>query len=83
MMSAAAARRVVAQAHDTTLAQVLDKIDKEINEKARLGDMYIIYCPVEAEKRLGVDDSIIRYMKNLGYNCSRGNTGVITISWKK
>lgn len=83
MISAVAARRAAAQAHDTTLAQVLDKIDKEINEKARLGDTYIMYCPIDAEKRLGVDDSIIRYMKNLGYNCSRGNTGVISISWKK
>lgn len=83
MMSAVAARRAVAQAHDTTFAQVLDQIDKKINEKARLGDMYIMYCPTDAEKHLGVDDSVIRYMKNLGYSCSRGNTGVITISWKK
>ena len=83
MMNASAARRAVAQAHDTTLAQVLDQIDKEINKGVRLGDMFTLYCPTDAEKRLGVDDSVIRYMKNLGYNCSRGNAGIITISWKK
>lgn len=37
MMNASAARRAVAQAHDTTLAQVLDQIDKKINEKCGLG----------------------------------------------
>jgi hypothetical protein len=83
MMNAEAARRAVAQAHDTTFAQVLDQIDKKINEKVRFGDMSMTYCFTDVAKHLGVDDSVIRYMKNLGYHCSRGNTGIITISWKE
>lgn len=83
MMNAEMARRAAAQAHDTTLAQVLDNIDNKINKNARLGNMSITYCPTAIEKRLGVDDTVIRYMKNFGYDCKRENTGIITISWKK
>lgn len=83
MMNAEMARRAVAYAHDTALAQALDNIDSEINKNVRLGNMSMTYYPTAIERHLEVDNSVIRYMKSLGYDCKRRDTGIITISWKK